>query len=525
VAEVSPLAPHVVGRYALYDKIASGGMATVHLGRLLGPVGFARTVAIKRLHPQFAEDPDFVSMFLDEARLVARINHPNVVPTIDVVSTGDELFIVMEYVRGESLARLIRAANQNRALIPAPTVATILVGVLQGLHAAHEAKNERGYPLGIVHRDISPHNVLVGVDGVPRVLDFGVAKAMGRIQTTREGQLKGKLAYMAPEQIHGETSRATDVYSASIVLWETLTGRRLFSGVNEGQVLERVLKGSEVPPSHYVPGLPRAIDEVTLRGLSFDPANRYATAREMARALEDAVALTSASKIGEWVETVAKSTLDQRSEQIAAIESDSATQAPASLGALRTETRLRANKDEPEDAAAVRPRDTLNIPIVAEEFTQLSSGSVSAAAIRSTSSRRKSVLLLTLSCGIAAAAVAAFLVTKPLGSDPRMASSPSTASAPAATSSPPPSTVASETAVFPSPQAGTPATSAVPSETAPAPPPPTKSSAPSAQAAPPTPTTVARPTPPRRSAPAADPCSPPYYFDAKGVRVFKKECI
>jgi eukaryotic-like serine/threonine-protein kinase len=519
VAEVSPLAPHVVGRYALYDKIASGGMATVHLGRLLGPVGFARTVAIKRLHPHFAEDPDFVSMFLDEARLVARINHPNVVPTIDVVSTGDELFIVMEYVRGESLARLIRAANQSRALIPASTVATILVGVLQGLHAAHEAKNERGYPLGIVHRDISPHNVLVGVDGVPRVLDFGVAKAMGRIQTTREGQLKGKLAYMAPEQIHGETSRATDVYSASIVLWETLTGRRLFAGVNEGQVLERVLKGSQVPPSHYAPGLPRAIDEVTLRGLSFDPATRYATAREMARALEDAVALTSASKIGEWVESVAKSTLDQRSEQIAAIESDSATQAPASLGALRTETRLRANKDDPEDAPPSRPPDTVKIPIVAEEFTQLSSGSVSAAAMRSTSSRRKSALLLTLICGIAAAIVAVFLFLRPSTQSARVAASPSTARAPPATSLPTPSAVASET----------PATSAAPSETTPAPPPATKSSAPLASTAPlatpPAPTTVARPTPPRRSAPAADPCSPPYYFDAKGVRVFKKECL
>src|SRR5580658_5515960 len=163
VGELQPMEPRLLGRYAIYDKIASGGMATVHLGRMLGAVGFARTVAIKRLHPQYAEDPEFVSMFLDEARLVARISHPNVVPTLDVVNTDGELIIVMEYIRGESLARLIRAAAQRDSVIPAPMAATLLVGVLHGLHAAHEAKSERGEPLGIVHRDVSPHNILIGI--------------------------------------------------------------------------------------------------------------------------------------------------------------------------------------------------------------------------------------------------------------------------------------------------------------------------------------------------------------------------
>jgi len=202
----SEKAVRVVGRYALYAEIAAGGMATVHFGRLLGPVGFSRTVAIKRLHPQFAKDPEFVSMFLDEARLAARIRHPNVVPTLDVVATQGELFLVMDYVQGESLSRLIRAARERGHRIPPRIVSSILTGALHGLHAAHEAKNERGEPLNIVHRDISPQNVLVGSDGVPRVLDFGVAKAAGRVQTTREGQLKGKLAYMAPEQIGGQVT-------------------------------------------------------------------------------------------------------------------------------------------------------------------------------------------------------------------------------------------------------------------------------------------------------------------------------
>src|SRR5688572_13695305 len=164
-------------------------MATVHFGRLVGPVGFSRTVAIKRLHERLARDPDFVAMFLDEARLAARIRHPNVVPTFDVVAMEQELFLVMEYVQGDSLSRLMKVVRaRNESVDPAFAV-TIMTGVLHGLHAAHEATNERGEPLGIVHRDVSPQNVLVGVDGVPRVLDFGVAKAAGRAQTTKDGQL------------------------------------------------------------------------------------------------------------------------------------------------------------------------------------------------------------------------------------------------------------------------------------------------------------------------------------------------
>jgi serine/threonine protein kinase len=187
----------------MFGEIAAGGMATVHLGRLLGPVGFSRTVAIKRLHPQYAKDPDFVSMFLDEARVAARIQHPNVVPTLDVVSLEGELFLVMDYVAGESLGRLLRALRDRGPRVPPRIVGSIMTNVLYGLHAAHEARSERGEPLGLIHRDVSPQNVLVGLDGVARVLDFGVAKAAGRVQTTGDGQVKGKLSYMPPEQIAG----------------------------------------------------------------------------------------------------------------------------------------------------------------------------------------------------------------------------------------------------------------------------------------------------------------------------------
>ena len=199
----------MLGRYLLYGEIASGGMATVHFGRLMGVVGFSRTVAIKRLHPHYARDPEVVTMFLDEARLAARIRHPNVLPTIDVVAADGEVFLVMEYVQGVPLSHLVQAATEQGRRVPPRIVSSILVDALNGLHAAHEATNERGEPLRLVHRDVSPQNIMVGADGVARVLDFGVAKAMGRLQTTRDGQVKGKLAYMAPEHLAGrEVSRA-----------------------------------------------------------------------------------------------------------------------------------------------------------------------------------------------------------------------------------------------------------------------------------------------------------------------------
>ncbi|MGH7294995.1 MAG: serine/threonine-protein kinase, partial [Polyangiaceae bacterium] len=225
-------------------------MATVHLGRLLGPAGFARTVAIKQLHAQFATDPEFVSMFLDEARLAARIRSPHVVPIVDIVADGGELLLVMDYVQGESLVRLLRSVLQARELVPLDIAVAVIAGALHGLHAAHEATDEQGNPLGIVHRDVSPQNILVGTDGLARLLDFGVAKAAGRIQTTREGQIKGKIAYMAPEQLRSEpVTRRTDVYAAAVVLWETLTCRRLFRADNEGAIVTSILQSEIEPPS------------------------------------------------------------------------------------------------------------------------------------------------------------------------------------------------------------------------------------------------------------------------------------
>jgi len=206
---ILPGKPRVIGRYALHAELASGGMATVHVGRMFGLAGFQRTVAIKRLLPNLAREPEFVARFLDEARIAARIRHQNVVPTLDVVAADGEIFLVMEYVEGEPLSRLIRMAPQNK--LPVDVACAIAEAMLAGLHAAHEARDERGSLLQIVHRDVSPQNVIVGTDGVARMLDFGIAKAVGRAHITRDGAIRGKFGYMAPEQLAGHASQASDM--------------------------------------------------------------------------------------------------------------------------------------------------------------------------------------------------------------------------------------------------------------------------------------------------------------------------
>jgi serine/threonine-protein kinase len=321
----------IIGRYALFDVLAAGGMATVHVGRLLGPVGFARTVAIKRLHPQYARDPEFVSMFLDEARMCARIRHPNVVPTLDVVATSGELFLVMEYVQGEALAHLVRTAAKAGKRVPWKVAVSIVAGALNGLHAAHESKDERGIPLGLVHRDVSPQNILVGVDGMARVLDFGIAKATGRMHTTREGAVKGKLGYMAPEQMAAEGfTRQADVYAAAVVLWETLTGQRLFDGDSEAIVLAKVLTGEVAPPSKYAPDVPPELDAAVMKGLTRKVTARFASGKEFANAIEK-IGSAPLGEVGEWVESTAGSTLEERAKLLAEVETGSGALTPMTV--------------------------------------------------------------------------------------------------------------------------------------------------------------------------------------------------
>jgi serine/threonine-protein kinase len=332
----------VVDRYELVAELASGGMATMYLGRVLGAEGFARIVAIKRLHDRFARDAEFVAMFLDEARLASRLRHPNVVPTLDVVSDGGELFLVMEYIHGESLSAIWEAAcasvagapttaagNLTPRAVPLPIATAIISGVLLGLHAAHEAKDEAGRPLDVVHRDVSPQNVIVGADGIARVLDFGISKAAGRLQSTGEGQIKGKSGYVAPEQLASNADRRTDVYAASVVLWELLAGRRLFSGTSLADVIVRVLAGKVPPLRSVAADVSERLEEVVMCGLDVSPERRFATAREMEQALHRAVRPASTFEVAEWVEAWAGETLRDRARRVAEIEGERRLVAPS----------------------------------------------------------------------------------------------------------------------------------------------------------------------------------------------------
>jgi eukaryotic-like serine/threonine-protein kinase len=279
-----------VDRYELMGEIASGGMATVYLARLTGMGGFQRFVAMKRLHPHLASEKEFVEMFLDEARIAARIHHPNVVPILEVGASHVGYYLVMEYIEGDTLARLLARAASTGKRLPAPIALRIAIDMLSGLHAAHELHDDQNQPVHLVHRDVSPQNVLVGQDGIARITDFGVARAASRLTATRVGQLKGKIAYMAPEQAAGaeELDRRADVFSAGIVVWEALAQKRLFKAENEAATLSRVISEPVPRLQQLAPHLSQEVSAVVMRALDRDRDGRFPTCAAFADALEAA---------------------------------------------------------------------------------------------------------------------------------------------------------------------------------------------------------------------------------------------
>ena len=318
--------PLIIGRYMICDEIGAGGMATVHLGRILGAAGFSRVVAIKRLHASCAESDKFATMLIDEARIAARIRHPNVAPTLDVIRAEGELLLIMEYVHGPSLSWLQSRLLERLEPMPPRMAVRIALDSLAGLHAAHQAKSERGRPLGIVHRDVSPQNILVGEDGVARVLDFGIAKAEGRLSFSLFGEIKGKLRYMSPEQLRGESLDCrTDVFATGIVLWEMLAGRRLLGRPVDGEpanIMNDML-ATLAELRGRLTSVSADVEEVVIKALSVDRAGRFASADEMAVALAATDAAT-AKELGVWTAHIARDLLTHRLEQIERIEQVSA---------------------------------------------------------------------------------------------------------------------------------------------------------------------------------------------------------
>ena len=285
VSRERPAVRRLIGRYELLQRLGHGGMATVYLGRATGKAGFEKLVAVKVIHPHLAEEPEFVDMFLDEARIAARLHHPHVVEIHDLGEHGGEYFMVMEYVEGATLSALLRGLRERDEFLPLPAMMRIVADVCEGLAAAHELRDPEGEPYGLVHRDVSPQNLLVSLDGWVKVMDFGIMKAAGKRSNTLTGQLRGKLAYMAPEQTQSQPlDRRTDLFALGAVLWELCTNRRLFAADTDAKTLEKVTR-CEVPSVLDIrPELPPDIDRILKCALAKDPKDRYATAEDM---LED----------------------------------------------------------------------------------------------------------------------------------------------------------------------------------------------------------------------------------------------
>ncbi len=306
--------PERIGRYDVLCPIASGGMATVYLARSQAFGGFERLVALKLVHPHLQNESEFSVGLIDEAKLAARIRHPNVVSVLDVGHDTAGVHLVMDYVEGAALSELVRAARASAQALPVGAALRIVSDALAGLHAAHELTDRRGRPVGLVHRDFSPQNVLVGLDGIARLTDFGVAKAATRLGRTNTGKIKGKLAYMAPEQARAErVDRRSDVWSAGVVLWELIAGRRLFTGTD-------IVSGDVPPLGELVPDVPPALAQAVSSALSLDPRRRPATANELRTAIAAAAsgrfALADTATVATEVERLVGADLDERRQRL-----------------------------------------------------------------------------------------------------------------------------------------------------------------------------------------------------------------
>jgi serine/threonine-protein kinase len=282
------------GKYRLIAELGHGGMAEVFLAIASGPAGFNKLVVLKQIREQLAEDPEFLAMFLDEARLAARLNHPNVVQTNEVGEDGRRYFIAMEYLEGQPLNRVVQRLAKDGRLTLAMHV-RILIDALAGLHYAHELTDFDGTSLQVVHRDATPHNIFVTYAGQVKVVDFGIAKALGSSAETRTGVFKGKISYMAPEQALGEkVDRRADVFAVGIMLWEALAGRRPFKGHNDVVILQKLVAGEIPSPGTVREDIPELLEAICMKALAHDREERFATAEDMQRALEAAL-----EKLGE----------------------------------------------------------------------------------------------------------------------------------------------------------------------------------------------------------------------------------
>ena len=270
------------GKYTLIDRIAVGGMAEIFLARQAGLEGFEKTIVIKRIRPHLSKQSNFVKMFLNEAKLAAQLNHPNIVQIYDLGKIGESYFIAMEYIFGRDMRRIIPKADALGIPFPMVYALKIASSVCEGLYYAHARTDMYGNALNIVHRDVTPENIFVSFDGTVKVLDFGIAKAANQIEQTRAGEIKGKLSYMSPEQCMGKPlDNRSDIFSMGVVLYEWLTGFKLFTGDSEVAILKSITEGKIYAPSYFKADIPEGVEAILMKALEKDREKRYQTAWEM----------------------------------------------------------------------------------------------------------------------------------------------------------------------------------------------------------------------------------------------------
>jgi serine/threonine-protein kinase len=421
---------HPFGRYRLCFEIASGGMATVYLARQESDAGFEKIVAVKVVHRHLAGDPRFTEMFLDEARLAARIDHPHVCSVFDFGQVEGQYYLAMEYLLGESLLRVgkeVARRKQSDELSRLPwLVARIFADACEGLHAAHELTDERGEPLGVVHRDVTPQNLIITYEGSVKVVDFGVAKAASQLHTTEAGKIKGKLAYVSPEQVANRPlDRRTDVWAVGVCLWEMLTLKRLFRRDSEAATLMAVAHDPVPPPSEVRSWVPPALDDIVMGALCRDLDARTPNARVLGRALARFLTTSGVSvgmpELSEWMQSMFAAEHAQRRELIrrarAAVE-------PGPLPLPSAET---------SSTDSMAPSVSLEVPVRAPAPAQRSRWRTPVAVV---------ALVAAVGAGYYAARIEPAAAPQPAGAAPDAERAEPTTVTPTATSAPSPAPAA-----------------------------------------------------------------------------------
>ena len=518
-------APLIIGRYVLGAPIARGGMATIHIARLTGVEGFSRMVAAKRLNPELTEDHEFVAMFLDEARIASKVHHPNVVPVLDVVMTGNELVLVEEYIHGVPLSVLFKEARRRGASVPVPIAVTIVANILAGLEGAHEARDELGQHLEIVHRDVSPQNVMVAVDGTARLLDFGVAKATLSAHITREGTFKGKIAYTAPEQLRGVVSKASDIYATGVILWEALVGRRMHEGATEQMVLSRIMTGELPTISDALAASRQSIPEerweqlkllepMVSIALALEPEDRFTSAAAMEQALVDAIPRVPPIDVAEWMRDLGQAFLAGREKTLANDEASWRRQRGGAESGPTLDSGPRSSREPPMSMSPPSRSGVASRPGPRSPLPPMPPPPEAGRTRRLTLFAAAAVLLVTLGVLATVGLRRVGEANEPPAPSGIASSPPSPATAPAAATVP--TSTSSVATAAPSATAGD--ATVAPIRRAPPPPPVyvgRRGSTPSPAVPPPTPNTTST---------TADPCNPPYYFDGK-KKLYKPGCL